>query len=233
MGEEETLNQILSGEVAVLQDVMTTVCLNDGDILFRRGDPGDAFYIIESGQVRVFTYDEDGRELTLNTMGPGEGFGELALVDEQPRSASVSAIGATVLRRLSREDFLARVHTSPALSQIVIRLLSQRARHMTDYIEWLGHWARLAAEGQYSQAMESIHNVGKTSDRALAAVTDAVENMVKAVQEREERLREEVAQLRIKIDDARRRQQVEEITETDYFQTLARQAQSLRRRTDE
>lgn len=233
MGEEETLNQILSGEIAALQDVMTTVRLNDGDILFRRGDPGDAFYIIESGQVRVFTYDEEGRELTLNTMGPGEGFGELALVDTQPRSASVSAIGATVLHRLSREDFLARVHTSPVLSQIVIRLLSQRARHMTDYIEWLGHWARLAAEGQYSQAMESIHDVGQTSDRALAAVTDAVENMVKAVQEREERLREEVAQLRIKIDDARRRQQVEEITETDYFQTLARQAQSLRRRTDE
>ena len=57
--------------------------------------------------------------------------------------------------------------------------------------------------------------------------------MVKAVQEREERLREEVAQLRIKIDDARRKQQVEEITETDYFQTLARQAQSLRKRTGE
>jgi CRP-like cAMP-binding protein len=231
MADQETLSQILSKELSGLQKVMTTVRLAGGEILFRRGDPGDAFYVIEAGQVRVFTFDEEGRELTLNTMGPGEGFGELALVDEQPRSASVSAIGSTTLRRLSREDFMARVHTSPSLSQLVVRLLSQRARHMTDYIERLGHWARLAAEGQYGQAMQSIHDVGKPSDRALAAVTDAVENMVKAIQEREERLREEVAQLRIKIDDTRRKQQVEEITETDYFQTLARQAQDLRKRS--
>jgi hypothetical protein len=125
---------------------------------------------------------------------------------------------------------LARVHTSPALTDTVIRLLSQRTRHMTDYIERLGQWARLIAEGQYDQAMESIRDEESSADRALAAVADAVRYMIRAVQEREEQLREEVAQLRIQIDDAKRQEQVTEITETDYFQGLTQHAEKLRER---
>ena len=213
---------------------MEAVHLEDGEVLFHRGEPGDAFYLIESGRVRIFTLDEAGKELTLNTMEAGEAFGELALVDDQPRSASVAAVGPAMLRRLRRDDFLERVYASPALSRIVIQLLSQRTRHMTDYIEWLGHWARLVAEGHYNDAMKSIRDsASDASDRALAAVADAVESMVKAVREREERLRKEVAQLRIEIDHAKRERQVEEITETDYFKTLKQQARRLRGRSDE
>ena len=212
---------------------METMDLSDGEVLFNRGDPGDAFYVVLSGRVRVFTHDEEERELTLNTLEAGEALGELALVDDRPRSASVAAVGPTTLRRLSREDFLARVHTSPALSEIVLRLLSERTRHMTDYIERLGHWARLVAEGKYKIAMEHITAEGGEADRALAAVADAVKSMVRAVQEREERLRREVADLRIRIDESKREQHVAEITGTDYFQQLKRQAKSLRKRSGE
>ena len=62
------------------------------------------------------------------------------------------------------------------------------------------------------------------------AVADAVRYMVQAVQEREEQLREEVAQLRIQIDESKREEQVSEITETDYFQDLTQHAESLRKR---
>jgi len=219
---------LLSDEGVKIRNAMETVQLDDGEILFNRGDPGDAFYVIDAGQIRIFTFDEAGRELTLNTLEAGEAFGELALVDDSPRSASASAAGPAALRRLSQENFLASVHTSPTLSQIVTRLLSQRARHMTDYIERLGYWARLVAEGHYDQAMSNIQDVGETSDRALAAVADAVETMVKAVREREERLKKEVAQLRIQIDEEKRKKQVEEITETDYFQQLTKRAKDLR-----
>lgn len=229
MTNPTTLTDILlSDEGAKIRNAMEIVQLDNGEILFNRGDPGDAFYVIDAGRIRIFTLDEAGRELTLNTLGAGEAFGELALVDDSPRSASASAAGPAALRRLSQEDFLAEVHTSPTLSQIVTRLLSQRARHMTDYIERLGYWARLVAEGHYDQAMANIQGVGETSDRALAAVADAVETMVKAVREREERLKKEVAQLRIQIDEKKRKKQVEEITETDYFQQLTRRAKDLR-----
>jgi CRP-like cAMP-binding protein len=233
MTDQRTLTEILfSEEASSLQGAMKTLRLADGEVLFNRGDPGDAFYVIDSGQVRIFTLDEGGQEITLNTLGAGEGFGELSLLDDRPRSASAAAVGPTTLRRLHRGDFLERVHTSPALTDTAIRLLSERARHMTDYIERLGLWARLVAEGNYNQAMESIRDTGDTSDRALAAVADAVERMVRAVKEREEQLRQEVAQLRIEIDEAKRKRQVEEITETDYFQQLSRQARNLRERSD-
>ncbi|RLC92552.1 MAG: hypothetical protein DRI77_12880 [Chloroflexi bacterium] len=218
---------LLSDEGSHIQDAMETVQLADGEVLFRRGDIGDAFYVIDTGQIRIFTLDEEGRELTLNILGAGEAFGELALVDKSPRSASASAVGPTTPRRLRQQYFLAGVHTSPQLSEIVTRLLSQRTRHMTDYIEWLGQWARLVAEGKYDQAMKGIQDAD-TSDRALTAVADAVETMVKAVREREERLKKEVAQLRIQIDEKKRKKQVEEITETDYFQQLTRRARDLR-----
>jgi CRP-like cAMP-binding protein len=228
------IRSLLSEEDTSLQDAMEAVHLEDGQVLFNRGEPGDAFYLIESGRVRIFTLDEAGKELTLNTLEAGEAFGELALVDDQPRSASVAAVGPTVLRCLRRDDFLEQVYASPALSRVVVQLLSQRTRHMTDYIEWLGHWARLVAEGHYNDAMKSIRDsAGDADDRALAAVADAVESMVRAVREREERLRKEVAQLRIEIDHAKRERQVEEITETDYFKTLAQQARRLRKRPDE
>jgi hypothetical protein len=128
---------------------------------------------------------------------------------------------------------LAGVQASPELTSRVIRLLSQRTRHMTDYIERLGHWARLVAEGNYDQAMENIQREGDSADRALIAVADAVKSMVQAVQQREEQLRQEVTMLRIQIDDTKRKKQVAEITETDYFQKLARQAQNLRKQLDE
>ena len=224
---------LLSSQAARLQEVMETVYLEDGAVLFRRGEAGDAFFIIESGQIRIFTLDEGGKELTLNTLAAGEAFGELALLDDRPRSASAAAVGPVTLRRLRREDFLSRVHTSPELTQNVIHLLSQRARHMTDYVEHLGHWARLVAEGQYNKAMASIQDVGETPDRALAAVADAVKQMVQAVQKREENLRQEVAELRIQIDEAKRKRQVEEITETDYFQQLSQHARTLRKGREE
>jgi CRP-like cAMP-binding protein len=234
MNDQASLSQILFSEGGrAIRQAMETVRLADGDVLFHRGDPGDALYVVESGRARVFTLDEAGQELTLNVMEPGEAFGEMALLDSRPRSASVAALGLTTLRRLRREDFLTTVHTSPELTSTVIRLVSERARHMTEYIELMGRWARLVAEGRYDEAMENIRERAEAPDRAVAAVADAVEDMVRAVREREQQLQKEVAQLRIRIDQAKREEQVAEITETDYFQKLAQQAKGLRKESDE
>jgi len=234
MTETETLAQLLlSDDAAHIRQQMERLELPDKATVFQHGDPGDAFYIIESGQVRIFTVDAEGRELTLNVLKAGEAFGELALMDDHPRSASASAVGATVLRRLQRDEFLDAVKDSPALSKVVIGLLSQRARHMTHYIERLGYWARLVAQGQYVQAMRNIEDTGPVPDRALTAVASAVQQMVHAVQEREETLRRELSQLRIQIDEEKRKQHVAEITETDYFQGLAQKARQLRKKPSE
>ncbi|MBN1954116.1 MAG: cyclic nucleotide-binding domain-containing protein [Anaerolineae bacterium] len=227
------IRTLLYQEIRSLKNAMERIHLQDGEILFQRGDPGDAFYVIESGQVRVFTYDERGKELTLNTLQAGEAFGELALVDDQPRSASVSAVGPVTLLQLCREDFVQSVHSSPALTQAVIQLLSERSRHMISYVEWLGQWTRLVAEGHYDQAMNSLDAGREAQDDALAAVADAVGSMVQVVKKREEQLRQEVAQLQIQIDEKKRQRHVAEITETDYFKGLAERANRLRQRAAE
>ncbi|HHS97155.1 MAG TPA: cyclic nucleotide-binding domain-containing protein [Chloroflexi bacterium] len=224
------IRNLLSDE-AILRDLPAVrERFEDGETIFERGDPGEDLYIVEAGQVRIFTVDEEGRELTLNTLAPGEVFGELALLDSRPRSASAVAVGPTVLRRIDRGHLLSLIRSSPELAASLYDLLAQRTRHMTDYIERLGHWARLVAEGRYDEAMQGLQAEGEISDRALAAVADAVRTMVQAVREREEQLRREVAQLRIEIDEVKRRKSVAEITDTEYFRDLARRARELRKR---
>ncbi|MBN1954115.1 MAG: cyclic nucleotide-binding domain-containing protein [Anaerolineae bacterium] len=222
------IQALFSEETLLLQEVMRTVHLEDGQVLFQRGDPGDALYVIESGTVRIFTVDDNGREITLNNLDAGEAFGELALLDGRPRSASISAIGPVTLHRLSRQDFLERVHRSPALTQSVIQLLSDRARHLTDYIEKLGLWARMVAQQDYTQVINSIEETLSSPDHTLSAVAESVKTMVQAIREREERLRQEAIRLRIQIDHASKERQVSQITETEYFQNLVQQASQLR-----
>lgn len=220
---------LVSEEMALLDALMQTVHLEDGQVLFHRGERGDALYVIEAGQMRIFTFDEKGREITLNILGPGDTFGEMALVDEQPRAASAAAMGAVTLRRLSREDFQAKLRTSPGLVREIVELLSERVRDLTDYIERMGQWARLVAQGNYSRVMRLIEEGLNTTDGSLIAVATAMREMVKAIQIREDALRQEAIRLRIQIDEAGRQQRVTEIVESEYFQSLAQQAKELRR----
>src|SRR5207247_954755 len=73
-------------------------------ILFE-DDPGDALYVVAKGQVKVVLIGEDGREVILSVLGEGEFFGEMALIDDEPRSAHVIAMEDSTLYVLRREDF--------------------------------------------------------------------------------------------------------------------------------
>src|SRR5690348_1423848 len=63
-----------------------------GEVLFHQGDPGDALVILESGTVKVLVYSDNGDETVLSIVGPGQSFGELALIDGEARSATVQAL---------------------------------------------------------------------------------------------------------------------------------------------
>jgi CRP/FNR family cyclic AMP-dependent transcriptional regulator len=77
----------------------------DGDLVFRQGQLGDRMFIVTTGGVRIYREDR-GVDTTLANVGPGETFGELALFDHHPRSASARAIGDTQLRVVTREEFM-------------------------------------------------------------------------------------------------------------------------------
>jgi len=93
-------------------------------VLFEQGDPGDRFYIINSGRVKVFRKDEDGLETDFSEMGPGESFGEMALLTGRPRSASVETIEETYLTVVPKDRFEQVLKDYPQISMKFINQMS-------------------------------------------------------------------------------------------------------------
>ncbi len=99
-----------------------------GSVILFEDDPGDALYLVAGGQVKVVLIGEDGREVILSVLGEGSFFGEMALIDDQPRSAHVIAMENSRLLLLRRDDFQARLLQSPAVAISLLAELSGRLR---------------------------------------------------------------------------------------------------------
>lgn len=98
-----------------------------GDVIIRENDEGEAAYIIERGRVKV-TREIDGREIRLAELGPGEPFGEMSMIDEKPRSATVTALEDIVAREVHRETFFRSLQSDPDVAIHLLRALFERLR---------------------------------------------------------------------------------------------------------
>lgn len=105
-----------------------------GSMILAQGDPGEALYLLAAGQVKVVLIHEDGREVILSVLGPGAFFGEMALLDQEPRSAHVVAMTDSLLLQLRREDFQARLRSGPEVAIALLRELSRRLRRADETI---------------------------------------------------------------------------------------------------
>jgi len=112
-----------------------TCSLAREETLFLKSDPADALYAIRRGQIRIGTGTETGRRLTLNLLGPGDVFGEVALLDGRPRTADAIAVEPTELFVVRRRDFLDLLERRPAVAIRIIELLCERFRWMSDRME--------------------------------------------------------------------------------------------------
>jgi len=106
-----------------------------GEIIFHRDDPGQMLYVIKQGKVRIYITSPDGQEVTLAVFGPGDYFGELAILDGRPRSASAIALDVVETQALQRSDFIAAVNRHPRIAIQVMQALSVRLRHTDAMIE--------------------------------------------------------------------------------------------------
>ncbi len=227
----ETPADMLAEVAGLLEEVAAPA----GQMIFEKGDMGTSMYIVVDGLVRV----HDG-EMTLNTLGPRSVFGEMAALDPEPRSASVTAETATRLFRLEAEPFHALLRRSPEIALGTIHILCERLRErVTDMKEdylYLQQFAKVTAAATAVEAgvyvPEAIDDVAQRSD-ALGQLARVFQRMVREVYAREESLKRQVAELRIEIDEAKKVQQVAEITDTDYFQRLQQRAQNMRKRSAE
>jgi CRP-like cAMP-binding protein len=105
------------------------------DVIFRKDDPGTGLYGVVSGRVVVVADSAEGKELILNVFGPGEFFGEIALLDGEGRSATAIAREPSELLHLDRAHFMPFLARSPEATTRIIRLLCKRLRRTTDLVE--------------------------------------------------------------------------------------------------
>lgn len=116
-----------------LAEKVTVKSLARGETLFRAGDPGDAFYVIVSGFARVLEINAAGQDVPVNTLSKGDTFGEIALLKDSPRTATIRAIEDLVLLRLDREDFQRLLQQNQEIRSFLDRSLNSFA--IRDFIK--------------------------------------------------------------------------------------------------
>lgn len=102
----------------------------DGEAICRQGEHADAMYVVQEGVLHVFR-EEDGIETLVGQLGPGAIFGEMAIFDRQPRSATVCAAGAARVLTLDKRAFLRQIHDDPTLVWLILERMSLNVRRLT------------------------------------------------------------------------------------------------------
>ncbi|GAB6141996.1 cAMP-activated global transcriptional regulator CRP [Methylosoma difficile] len=106
-------------------------------LIISEGDESSSLYIIVSGKVRIFVRDDKSKEVTLMFQESGSYFGELALLGNEPRSASVQSVESTVCSMISKNDFVAWLIDNPEVMLELLSNLSEKVRHLTDKVKHL------------------------------------------------------------------------------------------------
>lgn len=118
-----------------ITDLGVTKRLDRQEVLFHKGDEGDALYGILSGQIRISASSFAGKEVIMNVLKPGEIFGEIALLDGLPRTADATAMGKCELFMIRRRDFVAFLEREPKLAIHLLRMVCERVRWTSGLVE--------------------------------------------------------------------------------------------------
>ena len=156
-------------ELGAIAAVAKTRRYAKDDVVFHADEMGDVFCIIREGQVKVTMISPEGKEIILNTLGPGEFFGEMSLLDEQPRSATIIAIEPLEVVTIWRSDFLQILQEQFSITRKILAELSKRLRQMSTRIESL---ATMDVYGRLARFfLDLAEKNGKTLENGFVAVT--------------------------------------------------------------
>src|SRR6266542_1168572 len=122
-------------ELGGLAERMRQKAFRRGDTIFRKDDPGQHFYVVLEGAVKIALPGEFGQEALVALLRGGEFFGELALFDNSPRSATATALEDTRCALLAGDDFLSFVDAHPAATKLVFEALAKTIRRLSDRVE--------------------------------------------------------------------------------------------------
>lgn len=127
-------NQLSHEEASRLAERLVPRQFHSDQVIFHLGDPGGLLYIITEGKVKISHSTAEGQEALLAILGEGDFFGELALLDDSPRSATAEAIEPTETLTLHRDEFIGFIGDNPDFAYHVMHTLAKRIRHLNDQI---------------------------------------------------------------------------------------------------
>ncbi len=127
--------------------------LRSREILFHAGDSGDGCYLLRSGVVKAAVIARDGQERLLAVLGPGAMIGELSLIDDEPRSATISALKPCRLMHLTKPAFFRLADNNPQVYRRALKLLAHRLRGTNDTVVAQG---TVSVSGRVARAFASL-----------------------------------------------------------------------------
>lgn len=226
--------QFSEDALAEIADLFKPRTLAAGEVLFNQGDPGDELILITSGKLAIYAPEPGapakGQPIRLFTNSGM--LGEMALIDQQPRSLSARAEEHSTVLALSRADFERLMEENPKMSAAIMSGLSERIRYTTDFLGEVRQWVQRITEGNYQAGME-VEAGGKYQDPTLATLAAEFSKMAAQVKQREDILKQEVALLRIEIDEAKRKEEASQIMDSDFYRNLKAKAREMRQKKDE
>jgi signal transduction histidine kinase len=166
-----------ASELESLRQVAHERIFGMGETIFKQGDPGDGMYIIKDGEVHIAVSTSSGERRVVSKLGRGEIFGEMAVIDSDPRSAFAIAGEKTTVFFISRADLLEMLHRAPQLTIGLVREISRRLRDFNDqYIREIFDAERLALIGRFASAIvhdlkNPLHVISLSAE--LAAIPNA------------------------------------------------------------
>jgi CRP/FNR family transcriptional regulator/CRP/FNR family cyclic AMP-dependent transcriptional regulator len=176
-----------SDKVAILEAAAARRSFRRGEVVFHKGDPGTTMFVIIEGQVKIVLTSESGEEAVLGVLDVGDFFGELSLIDGQPRSATITATDPTDTLVLHREALLDVIKGSPEVAIGMLRILAQRLRETDEMVQdavFLDVPARLAkkllelADSYGTETQEGIYIRQRITQQELATMVGATRESV-------------------------------------------------------
>lgn len=135
LAENSLLRHLEPADRARLAEYAQIVRFGADAVIFQRGDAGDSMMAVVTGRVKICAHSEDGKELILNIIKPGEVFGEISLIDGEPRTADAAALETSQLLVLERRDFQRHLDQNPGMARRLLAILCQRLRRTSAALE--------------------------------------------------------------------------------------------------
>jgi len=146
-----------TADLRTLVGAMEERHLTAKQILFRKDDINDTqMYILINGKLRIYTEDAEGNQLTLADYDTVHLFGDFSMLDERPRSATAEAVTDIDVLSLTRADFIRLLPECPDLGMVMLRNMTDRVRHITDYRVNVENFVSYLAKGNYDGALKQL-----------------------------------------------------------------------------